>query len=708
MNFKVFEFTRTTGGILTEYGDNSHWWVEYTEHEKTRSAELYEINETITDYSDKLYLGYTLDEIIDSGRDILGEKLSKNGEISYADVKGILPKITEDAYCFLGGAASHAGVTVDTMGVVFPQLSGRDRTPKSMFEPTLLDSELGAVKPRQRMLECEYPILISVHEKDENVLEIIYFVEPGDPDRDPTVWIRSKRYNKSSPEHFTLNYLARSFARELNEDEMNKIHIDEHTFLEALADTVAHWIKFSEKTSIISLPEKELEHVSRGAVAFTAATFTADKPHYGHKFYGKELHDNFPPNYIWTIEAALLLGHKAWAKRIFEYMLNYAINDEGRFNYRQGRKYNHGASAVEYSILIFLADRYKKQLGLTDMDNEYRAKLLGMGDILLSNCRECPEFGGKMLVKMCAEADNNNRVNVYLNNNLWTIRGLHALTNLTNVSKYGDMADILDRSIHEMIKEQTVHGTCFGDVIPFRFGYPTPPFTLSNCKDTAKPLTEEENYKYFIEIKDRHSDVTGQDLTENTYANYRYYPESLSSMLLDKHYTDAIVNMRETIGGELLGMTRFRHWVDNWPVLHYARFLLETGRAEKYLMLLYAHTALHGIPELVCYYEQIKLFGKVSAADCVPSLLTAPTMIAWMFAHECMDGTLLLLGALPNEWYNKPFEVRNLGFSCGTVDIVSDGNKIIIEFSEKPACRIKIKAKDGIKAIENCTQKIIL
>jgi len=689
MKFKVFDYTRTTGGILSEYCNGNHWWMEYTEKGKTRKAELYDIEYTKVNY-DRVYLGHTLDEVIASGRDILGEELSKNGEISYSDVKGVLPPITEDAYCFLGGAASHAGVTVDTMGIVFPQLSGRDRTPHSMFEPVSFDAELGSVKPRQKMLESEYPVLISVHEKDDDVLEFIYFVEPGDPDRDPTVWIRAKKYNKSNPSEFTLNYLARSFARELTEEEQAKTPLDEHIFLEALADTVAYWIKFAEKGSTISLPEPELEHVARGAMAFTAATFTADKPHYGHKFYGKELHDNFPPNYIWSIEAALLLGHTACAKRIFEYMLNYALNDEGRFNYRQGRKYNHGTSAVEYSILIFLAERYKKQLGLIDIDDERRDKLLGMGNILLSNCRECPEFGNKVLVKMCAEADNNERIHVYLNNNLWTIRGLRALTKLLGKSEYAEMADTLEYNIHQMIEAYCVRDTRFGDVVPFRFGYPTPPLTLSTCKETARPLTEEENQKYFIEIKDRYRDVTDQDMTENTYSNYRYYPEALSSMLLDKKHTDAIVNMRENIGGELLGMTRFRLWVDNWPVLHYARFLIETGKIEKYLMLLYAHTALHGIPELICYYEQIKLFGKVSAADCVPSLLTTPTMIGWMFAHENMDSSLTLLGALPKDWYSKPFAMKKIGFSGGTVDIVSDGKKIIVDFSDVPECEVKL------------------
>lgn len=683
--FKVFSYTRITGGNITEYSDGKKWWFEYREKDVIRTLELYDIEENIEKYN-RLYLGYTMEEILASGKDILSEKLLENGEVSYSDVKGILNPVTKNAYCFLGGAASHGGITVDTMGVAYPQLSGRDREPAPQFSPISVDAKLGLEKPRQYMLGKEYPLLCSIHCDNTKTLEFLYFVEPGDCDRDPILWIRAKWYNNSNPEFFNIKYFASSFSREAVASETELLTVEDKLFLEALSDTAAHWIKFSESGSYLSLPEKELERVARGSLAFTAITFTADKPHYGHKFYGKELHDNFPPNYIWSIEAAILLGHAVWASRIFEYMLNYALNDEGRFTYRQGNKLNLGSSATEYGMLLFLANRYKKQLGLLNMSQDTKNKLCGMGNIILAHCLVCDEFGGKTLVKMCAEADNNVRVNVYLNNNLWAIRGLEALSSLLydteekNYKEYSDMAKTLRENINNMIDEHGLKNTRFGKLPPFRFGYPADPYTLSNCNDTFRALSEQERYDYFEKKKDRQLDVTSQDLTENTYANYRYYPEILSSMLLPEEYSDAIVRMRENIGGELLGMTRFRHWIDNWPVLNYARFLIETDRIEKFLTLLYAHTAHHGHPDLICYYEQVKLTSEINMPDCVPSLLTTPTMTGWMFAYEKMDNTLLLLGALPKDWYNTEFEVRNIGYSDGSVCISSDGNKISVDF----------------------------
>ena len=51
-----------------------------------------------------------------------------------------------------------------------------------------------------------------------------------------------------------------------------------------------------------------------------------------------------------------------------------------------------------------------------------------------------------------------------------------------------------------------------------------------------------------LELQRRNFDVTGQEITENTYANYRYYPESLSAMLLPENYANGILKMRDNLG----------------------------------------------------------------------------------------------------------------------------------------------------------------
>lgn len=700
---KIFEYTRPSGVSLAEYASGKKYLFTLTRNGEAKELSLYEVDDNSTDERDP-YLGHTVEEVLSSGRDILGEALTKDGDPEYSAVKRVMPKLTEKTYAFLGGPASWAGVTVEPDGSVVIQQSGRDREPKPVFVPTVVDERLGAITPKQMLVGKEYPVLISLHTDGVESLEFLYFVEPGDTDRDPIVWIRSKKYKNAAPECVDIAYRVGAISREGDEHLLNANPPSEEIFLDSLSDTLLYWVNYAEEGSRINLPEEELSRVCRAAMSFASLTFSGDHPHYGHKFYGKELHDNFPPNYIWTLEAAILHGREDWAKDIFSHFLKYSVSDEGRIAYRQGTGLCYGVSATEYGMLLHIANKYKKKLGISQLSGKMLKKLAGMADEIVSHCMPCPEFDGLTLVKMCAEADTNERVNVYLNNNLWAIRGLEALVSLLentdfSTERYEKMRVLLLENTAKMIEKYSVDTERFGRLAPFRFGYTATPLTLSVCSETFRPLTEEEKASYFTTARTRGPESSAQDITENTYANYRYYPEALCSMLMPDELSDNIVKMREALGGELLGMTRFRFWVDNWPVVHYARFLIETGRIEKYLLLLYAHTAHHGRADIMAYYEQIYANGSVKAHDCVPSLLTNPIMIGWMFAYECVrGGELQLLRALPKRWYNKPFSVKGIGYSGGKLCVESDGEVMTIRFdSPAPDNTVVVwRAKDSV------------
>ena len=91
------------------------------------------------------------------------------------------------------------------------------------------------------------------------------------------------------------------------------------------------------------------------------------------------------------------------------------------------------------------------------------------------------------------------------------------------------------------------------------------------------------------------------------------------------------------------------------------------------------------------YYEQVSIDGAAVANDCTPSLLTVPTMLAWCFVYEGIDGKSLdLLSALPKDWYGKPFAARGIGYSGGVVDTVSDGKSIRIDIGGVPTVPIRL------------------
>ena len=687
---------------LTEYYDHGAFFFVLSEDGSEKTISLYE-TERPSRPTPLPYLGYTKEEILAGGRDLLGERLMQNGDPKYTEVKSALPPLETETYTLLGGVTSVAGLTVDADGIVYNQSSGRSRATIPIFTPTSYDPELGAIKPYQTLVGKEYPLLLSVHTNGERTLEFLYFVEPTEPDRDPICWIRIKRYQNASPETVNWEYRVAAIAREADEHELFATPPSESLFWDALCDTLAFWVEFSKAGAAYTLPDEELARVAHGSPLFAALTFTAEHAHYGHRFYGKELHDHFPPNYIFAIEALICMGKHARAREVFTHLLKYVLRRDGQINYRQGTGLQFGASAAEYGMLLHLANRYRHALGIDELGPTERKKLIGMGEILLEHWEKCPDLGGLRLIRMCAEADTNERVHVYLNNNLWAVRGLWALADLLGKEgeHYRNDANALRDSVNTALEKYAARDTRFGTLPPFRLGYTATPLTLSSCEDTFYPTDTDTRDGYFHAAWKRDDRTDGEDLIENTYANYRYYPEMLSAMLLPDEYTRSFVKMREAIGGELLGMTRFLSHVDNWPVLNYARFLIETGRIEKYLLLLFSHAAHHGIPDLMTYFEQVSIDGKVNANDCIPSLLTVPTMLAWAFAYETVDQTSLrLLAALPKEWFWHPFRAERIGFSNGLLTFVSDGKTLTVQFDRAPGIPVELilRAKESIRS----------
>jgi hypothetical protein len=196
-----------------------------------------------------------------------------------------------------------------------------------------------------------------------------------------------------------------------------------------------------------------------------------------------------------------------------------------------------------------------------------------------------------------------------------------------------------------------------------------------------------------------------QDFSENSYANYRYYLEMLSSGLLREEEEEAIVGLRENLGGELLGMTRFMDKLDDWPIFNYARHLLEAEKIDKYLLILYSHALYSGVPRLMTYYEQYTPDGRVICPDCVPALLVTPLLAAWMFAHVSVKSdTLHLLHAIPRKWFGAPsFRANGILTPAGPVSIeVQNGpGSILADITLPPAPRRTAETILHIRALKH-------
>lgn len=632
------------------------------------------------------YLGLGVERVLSSGPDILAQRIKERGEISPEAIRGILPPITKEAFSYLGAPSAWYGVQVDLYGNIEAQLHRGVQNPKYVFRPSQYDTDLGGITPHQFWLDGTLPILISVHKADDRMLEIMHFIEPGDPGSNPVVWTRLRWLKNADFALINEQYLA--CGLELDD---KRRAIAPEKFWDTFAGTVLHWVRFQEAQAEVTIPDKQLSDVLHGCLNAVSTIFTGDHPHYGHKEYGWEYQDHFPPIHITSVEAYASMGLLSVARRQLEHVLAYIVDDGGRFSYRQGALV-WGASAVEYGQFLWLVNRYADQMKPEHWIDEYLGKLKAIGDMLLRNRAASDVYPDLRLIHMCAEADTNGRVYDYTQSSFWVVRGLNALGELlcakgdeeTGAYFRAQAQDLL-RDAKEAVSRSRAD-TRFGPLPPFRIGYTATPYTLSSCRDTFVPISDEEYASYIdIEMANcRETDDRAQDYLENTYANYRYYLDLLSSRYLDEDEERAIVRMRENLGGEVLGMTRFMSWVDDWPAFNYARYLLETDNLDKYLLLMYSHMQYHGIPDLMTFYEQVTIEGSMGTPDCVPSILTVPLMLDWMMVFQPVSqDALYLLRGVPKQWMTDPLSVRGIITHWGPVSLSThpERDRIIVDVS---------------------------
>ena len=222
--------------------------------------------------------------------------------------------------------------------------------------------------------------------------------------------------------------------------------------------------------------------------------------------------------------------------------------------------------------------------------------------------------------------------------------------------------------------------------------------TMRRSVESISSLRTEEEYEAYRkggsgDVRKDEAKKLEQDPGENAYANYRYYPEIFSSCMLDKKYEDAMLKMREALGGELMGMTRFGHGTDDWPAYNMALNFLERGRHDKFRNLLYAHAAHHGLIDFHIYYEQVAMNSRehcfVIRDSFIPSIVLNNLMINMMFAYESMNGGgIYLLRGIPADWLGKK------NFACDGV-YAGSGNFTI----DATADTIKVKSSDCHEAI---------
>ena len=161
-----------------------------------------------------------------------------------------------------------------------------------------------------------------------------------------------------------------------------------------------------------------------------------------------------------------------------------------------------------------------------------------------------------------------------------------------------------------------------------------------------------------------------------SYANFRYYSETLSSGGLSAELSAGLQQFRESRTGTLSGMTRFQDHLDDMPATGYARAGLTSDRVSSYLALLFGHIANYQSRGTFQATEQLSLYGDGGQRDgnfafadsyrgllaagsneidldfCVPSTTLVAFMLRWMLVMEGRDDdTLWLLKGTPRRFF---------------------------------------------------------
>lgn len=667
---KVYEnFGSKNGKVVVFYGEEMTVYEKYSIHERPTGSWTPEKRR----------------DVFEHGEDLLAKEAAGK---SFDEIYALLPHEYDMCYIPLGHPLSETHPTVDFSGNIIRQRDWFDKwytedlEVDMAYKPAEVYGELGAVKPYQSYLDDIYPILYNVHEQDDLVLESCYFLESGDIRNSNCIYTRNVVYSKSEKKIINQRHM-RIAQRKIVNAAKEDVYLPCDIFHDAFLNMLDYCLDFRERNAKVTLPEKALEKSYIGTLYTLEGLLSGERTRYGHRNYGTNNHDNFPPNIIACILTYSVNGQTTKAARMVEFFLSYCVDRRGRILYRQGYWQTYGFSASEIGTILWAINRYEKVMEPRGFIKHYMDKIRALANFMLSKIVEPEELSGISVIRTCAEADTNERVHDYLQNTLWGIRGLTAVAEL--MEKYGGEAEPYAEAVAKL--KDSVDKICndlkmdsrFGELVPFRLDYTPMPLNFSNCKlSTAYPMTEEEYEAYRKggsgDVRKDEAVKLEQDPGENAYANYRYYPEILSSCVLDKKYEDAMLRMREALGGELMGMTRFGHGTDDWPAYNMALNFLERGRHEKFRNLLFAHAAHHGLIDFHIYYEQVAMNAKkefVIRDSCIPSIVLNNLMINMMFAYETMNGgEIHLMKCIPADWVGKKsFSAEGVYAGSGSYNI---------------------------------------
>ena len=382
------------------------------------------------------------------------------------------------------------------------------------------------------------------------------------------------------------------------------INANDTDFDNALTEIRQHWQK---KLASVLKWDCPSEYIKNGVLAAFVNAFITQYNgaiRYGATRYyhdAERTAESFPPTIFTMFEACRYFGMQSEGERFFAHFIKNFVSGDGEIHHR-----GNGASLSEHGMLLECAACASK-----NFQSEHKAKI----DAVASRLYRLIEKNE--LIDCCPEDDlRDYPYHRWFSCNLWVARGL------LKYQKIVPASDAQQKMLADFIAG--VNDVCRKSAIPTPDGLFVPPFP-----GYTEPFSDMNDFVDFVDGTDIHSICS--------YTNYRFYPEMLSSRILDRDLAAEIVKFRKAKNGDFHGATTFRifrdylpyrYCLDDWPLYNYLKGLADCGNEDEFIRILAGHMAIHQ-SRTTYFAPEMSFRDYLDSTHCIPSQLTLALAISY-------------------------------------------------------------------------------
>ncbi len=583
------------------------------------------------------------DDLLDAQDDMLAEEALAGGEPTYERVSAMLPRVVD--VTFVGDPRSNERFLVEPDGGIKGMVG-----PLEEIEPHDL-----ARCGRWGIIDRRLPLpLLRMEQPGERECEQVTVPALDERGRADAL-VRRMIDNR-------VSFVSARGLAEAGEAEFRDAVLAHRRMAE----------DFYARGALIKVGDRTLSDLACSCLWLANLTMRGCHPRYGVGTYDRFKDHGFPPTVIHLGLCLLEWGQIERARDVIDCYLNAYVADEGTFVY-------YGPALAEYGQMLSLCARFVELTGDQRWWLHRESVLRGIWNRLLRLRQEAlddtgapPEGHG--LVPGLPEADYHGDQRqwreYYFAGDAWIIRGLSDVARILRSVGGDEEAERIEEQVNAYRRDLLDSVAAASSQVDGMTYVPPGP-------------TQTEPIQRMT-----------QDL-HSSYCNYRYFAEMVSADVLPQRLIRHILAWRRAHGGELLAMTRFRDHLDDWPVLNYARALLETDETARYQLMMYAHLAHHHVTGWLAAPEQAKIVPDESgmrrfhAGQVVPSQVTLPQMLRWALLYEPRDGSGLLVAPTAQSlWLQEGIAAEGLPTRWGPVDLSIHQDEDTIEVDLRLPVRV--------------------